>query len=118
MIAVKFPTMLKVDAVELEDGNWRLQYEEYFKPEHLEAFKNSFILLKEASKEKVNLTVDLDEDSCCVHVIIEGPRGVVFGFLCGEFFGLSNIAQLTLLDLFVGASVGALYISRGKVKCL
>ena len=114
MIALKFPTGLRIDAAELEDGNWRLSYEEYFKPKDLKAFKNSFTLMKEVSKKLEDFKVALDEDDYCIRVILEAPRGVVFSFMCGEFFSLSNIATMTLGDLFIRACVGVMTFKEEK----
>lgn len=116
MIEFKYPIKLNIDATELQDGTWRLNYQEYFNPEDLEAFKKSYIMLKELSDQVEKFTVVLSELNCCIFVTLEAPRGVVFSFMCGEFFGLSNIAKLTLMDLFAGGTLGALDISGRNVK--
>lgn len=103
MITLKYPVKLKIEAVELEDGNWKLSYEEYFRAEDLEAFKAS---LKFAEKMP-SLKIFLDEERCCIEIEVGGARGAVFDFLCGEFFVLSNLAQKSLQELFVLAGIGA-----------
>ena len=110
MISFKYPTSLKIDAVEIEDGVWRVHYEEGFKHEHLEAFKNSINLMKELSKDRKDITVILDEEKCLIHITLKAPMGVVFSFLCGEFMGLSNVGRLTIMDLFASAAIGSLDI--------
>lgn len=116
MISFKYPTSLKIDAVELEDGVWRVCYEEGFKSEHLEAFKTSITLIKELAKDREEFTITLDEENCLIYITLKAPMGVVFSFLCGEFMGLSNIGRLTIMDLFVRSAIGSLDISGKNIK--
>ena len=112
MITLKYPVKLKIEAVELEDGSWKLSYEEHFREEDLEAFKASYQFLGKATPFKTLF----DEERCCIEVEIVGPRGVVFDYLCGEFFALSRLAQKTLQELFVLAGIGAHLMKEGKSK--
>jgi len=101
VISLKYPIKLKIEAVELSDGTWEISYEEYFRPEHLEAFKSSY----ELGKGLGSLKISLDEERSCIDVKLVGSRGNVFDLLCGEFFTLSNLAQKTLQELYILAGI-------------
>ena len=111
MISLKYPIKLKIEAIELSDGTWELSYEEYFRPEHLEAFKSSYDLGKSLGL----LKLILDEERSCIEVKLVSPRGNVFDFLCGEFFILSNLAQKTLQELYVLAGIQLFSDNRNTI---
>jgi len=101
---LSYPIKLEFSAEELDDENWHMSYKEYFNPDHLEAFKNSY----ELAKQVPNIDVSLDKENCMVAIKFTGSRTRVFDFLCGEFFGLSSLSKKTLMELFIYAGIGAL----------
>jgi len=107
LIEPRYPIRIEFEAYELEDGNWRLTYREYFKKEDLDAFREGVRLL-----ERTPFSATLDEKRMMIEIRHIGPREVIFDGLCGEFLALSGFAQKTLLELFVLASLGEEYFKE------
>jgi len=105
----KYPVKLEIEAHELPNGEWILHYKEYFKKEDFAAFKNAVTL-----SEIAGIQIDLNEHTNCATLQIKAKRGRVFDFLCGEFFSLSNIAKLTLQDLFILRGITMLKAMKAK----
>jgi len=90
---LKMPKWYKIEAQELEDGKWKLHYEEGFDPAHYQAFKSSAEVLK-----KAGLNVTISSNRAIVE--IEGSKETIMNFLAGEFLMTSELGQMRLAELF------------------
>jgi len=94
---MRYPIGYKIEADQLEDGNWRLFYTEKFAPDDVEAAQNSikqFKLLAAA-------TVILTEGE--LRVTLVDSRHEVMNFLGGEFLCASSLGRMTLTELLATA---------------
>jgi len=111
MVELKMPKWYKIDAQELQDGKWKLHYEEGFDPAHFEAWK-----LSAESFKGTGITPIIEHDRAIVD--IEGPRRLVLNFLAGEFFMTSDLGQMRLGEIFAILTLKAAERSRDDTKAL
>ena len=92
-MVVVSPKWYKIDARELEDGRWQLHYEEGFDPKFYDALKLSTDAMRAEGVE-----VELESDR--VTLDITGPKNEILNMLAGEFFGVSELGQMTIAELY------------------
>ena len=109
MTKVLLPNAIQINAKELEDGTWEIQYCEEFKdsPELEEARKANPTIMA-ALRNQGAYNIEQKENSISFH--LTDSREEVFGLLAAEFLANSPLGRMCLKDI-----LGSLVLLRQKV---
>jgi len=118
MLVVELPKKFTFVAEEIESGEWRLVFKEWFKPgkESLQSARNTVDLLREYFQHtEISSNVELDENECSIkYQLVAQSKENAFDYLCGELMANSNIGKFTLNQLLVGVAATAMGFSPSK----
>jgi len=95
------PSRIEFEAYEMEDGNWRLVYREYFKELEDDVFKNSVSIIqfiKDRFEHKLK-SINVNEKEKMIQIEAVGSREEIFNGLSNEFIQWSSLGKYTISEL-------------------
>lgn len=110
---IREPIKYEIIIEGIGEGKWKMLYKEYFKPEDLEAFKNSAELLNALPLADLGMSksiVNEEEHSVTNEVVTEKEK--LMDYLAGEFLIMSSLGKMTLREIMIATAIAAPYMPK------
>lgn len=98
MIEVRGPIRYEIYASEQEDGEWLLQYTEYFNEKDWNDARSDSAEI--FAKMKGFMDVEMDDEKRSTHTTLRGSKDQIMNMLAGEFLAFSTMGETSLKELF------------------
>jgi hypothetical protein len=93
------PKGYNIHATELDDGRWKLHYEEIYEATELDQIRlqGTMTVLESKLGAIIDYNTDANEGKIIIDVI--GERSMVLNTIAGEFLSVSSLGQAKLCEL-------------------
>ena len=98
MIEIRGPIRYEIDASEQEDGNWLIQYTEYFNEKDWNDARSDSAEI--FAQMMGFMEVKMDDKKRSAHITLSGSKNQIMNMLAGEFLAFSTMGEMSLKDLF------------------
>ena len=98
MIEIRGPIRYEIDASEQEDGEWVIQYTEYFNEKDWNDARSDSAEI--FAQMKGFMDVKMDDEKRSAHITLRGSKNQIMNMLAGEFLAFSTMGEMSLKDLF------------------